>query len=377
MLHVIADPGSIDRPLGSPPGARRAAIPSLTGIRGVAALIVVAYHLPIGKMYGFDHDIPIIDQGFLGVDLFFILSGFILMHVHAEQFATIRTQTLKEFFILRFFRVYPLHFIVLLCILGFVISYPAFVQWFRAQPRDGTGLPFSLAGFLQTLTLTNRIGLPELGEWNGPTWSLSSEIVGYVLFPLFAFLLMKTRSVRACYAVAAGCLMLFCIVMATRGHIGMPRMLLCFTAGTALGRANRLHVGDRKKFEAIAIGSALACLVLMYFQTYSYLCVCLFATLILSLSLSPSIVGRVLSSRLALYYGRISFSLYLTHFIIFNALFWAIGDVLVDQRFPTLYLVGLLGGATAIATLSTHVLERPFHRFGHRLAKRYASASVG
>ncbi|MGQ0494914.1 acyltransferase family protein [Komagataeibacter intermedius] len=88
-------------------------IPSLTGVRGIAALWVFMTHF-----YGLAADILhqpwmlqslFLFNGFRGVDLFFVLSGFILMHVHEGQFTVLRWHVIRDFFIVRFFRVYPLN----------------------------------------------------------------------------------------------------------------------------------------------------------------------------------------------------------------------------------------------------------------------------
>src|ERR1700757_84758 len=114
----------------------RASIPSLTGVRGVAALWVFLTH-----SYGFAAHIlnapallrsSFLVNGFRGVDLFFILSGFILMHVHAGDFKTISQNALKRFFITRFFRIYPLNTVILLALVPLVLFAPSYVAAERA-----------------------------------------------------------------------------------------------------------------------------------------------------------------------------------------------------------------------------------------------------
>lgn len=112
------------------------AILSLTGIRGVAALWVMLFHIGQGipgySLLPWLTGSSFIENGFRGVDLFFILSGFIMMHVHAQDFTVFCRRTLWDFMIMRCIRIYPVHLVVLLSILAVVIASPAYVAWARA-----------------------------------------------------------------------------------------------------------------------------------------------------------------------------------------------------------------------------------------------------
>jgi peptidoglycan/LPS O-acetylase OafA/YrhL len=102
-------------------------IPSLTGIRGVAALWVMSYHLQYesGRLWHLPwlDGLPVVERGWAGVDLFFALSGFVLMHVHGRDFpgfAQAVGAPFVRFAKLRISRVYPLSLIVLFMIAGLV-----------------------------------------------------------------------------------------------------------------------------------------------------------------------------------------------------------------------------------------------------------------
>src|ERR1700744_4959496 len=93
-------------------------IPALTGLRGVAALWVVLFHMEL------ETPIPIIEKGYLGVDIFFILSGFILMHVYADR----KEFNYNEFVRARLARIYPLHMLSLV-VLGIIVCLlPGFAE---------------------------------------------------------------------------------------------------------------------------------------------------------------------------------------------------------------------------------------------------------
>jgi peptidoglycan/LPS O-acetylase OafA/YrhL len=175
----------------------------MTGIRGVAALWVMSLHAQhdAGRSFGlpFLERFTILSNGWHGVDLFFMLSGFILMYAHGQDFLQIRKAPLIRFARLRFTRVYPLNAAVLLLIAVLVWLQPGFVAYMRIEhnPAD-----FKLGGFLRTLFLATRWFLPGRGDWNEPVWSLSLEVLGYVAFPVLAFCALRI-SKRWPYAVAA------------------------------------------------------------------------------------------------------------------------------------------------------------------------------
>ena len=142
-------------------------IPSLTGIRGVAAVWVLFFHLN-ALFPRLIHNSSFITAGYHAVDLFFILSGFILMYVHSQDFIHPTWLKTCEFYAARVTRVYPLNATILFGILIAFSWQTRFITWSRIQ-QPGS---YSVAGFYQTLILANRWGR-SLGEWNEPTWSLS------------------------------------------------------------------------------------------------------------------------------------------------------------------------------------------------------------
>jgi len=95
-------------------------ISNLTPLRGFAALIVVIFHFEalIGKFVN-ENNSMFINKGYMMVDLFFVMSGFIIFHVYRSNFRnSITGQSFRKFLIARFARIYPLHFIMLLiCVL--------------------------------------------------------------------------------------------------------------------------------------------------------------------------------------------------------------------------------------------------------------------
>lgn len=318
-------------------------IPPLTGIRGAAAMLVLIHHLPVVITW------PFFRNGFYGVDLFFILSGFILTHVHGDQLAA--WSGAKTFYRVRFWRVYPLHLATLAAILLLVSSAPAFASWARSNIDPDN---YSTAGFFQTLLLLNCVGLPNLGTWNGPSWSLSSEALAYAFFPLMIPLAYRVRSLTTLYGAVIGLLILHCLSMYT-GHQGATRVVLAFPAGVALARIFRLSPSP----VPIAGVSAIIALVCLTFDSLAPLSVLGFAGLILGVAWNEGLVARLLSSRPAMFLGLISFSLYLTHHTIFLALSWMGVSPVV-----------MVFAAMAVGWATYRLIEAPSHRHARQLERR-------
>ena len=113
------DSGTARLAAASPP-APRAQIVAHTGLRGIAALLVVAYHQQFGDFYRlpFELSTSLFKRSYLMVDLFFILSGFIISYVYRAEGSGMRT-SVKSFLFARFARIYPLHFVISIYILPF------------------------------------------------------------------------------------------------------------------------------------------------------------------------------------------------------------------------------------------------------------------
>jgi peptidoglycan/LPS O-acetylase OafA/YrhL len=151
----------------------------LTGLRFILAIWIAVFHL--GDMYaptGFGAW-PIMKAGVARVDLFFVLSGFVLTHVY-----WMRTQAKFDFagFLqARFARLFPLHLLALSILL--VLLAGAHIIGATEEIQG-----YTLQGFLGNLFLLQAWGIEGTGKWNFPAWTISAEFTGYLLFPLFLML---------------------------------------------------------------------------------------------------------------------------------------------------------------------------------------------
>ena len=155
---------------------RRPFLPELESLRGVAALLVAAYHISWQSHVA---TWPLVRNAGLMVDLFFVLSGFVICHVYIGQMDVL------QFMRARFARLYPLH---LLCLLGFLGIECA--KWIAVQ--SGVPIasqPFAINNwhsFIPNLLLIQAMGILDRGTWNIPSWSISVEFFVYLLFAAIA-----------------------------------------------------------------------------------------------------------------------------------------------------------------------------------------------
>jgi Predicted acyltransferases len=164
-------------------------ISSHVGLRGVAALLVVFYH-----NYFLPNHLPFEDwnkffaRGYLMVDLFFILSGFIMLHVYKE--IRLNQDSYYDFFVKRLARIYPLHVVSLLGLLCAKILL-FILYWIDGKSAEAFWrVPGTWEAFVAQLILIHSF-LPTEPGWNIPSWSISAEMFAYLLFPLVAVLLRR------------------------------------------------------------------------------------------------------------------------------------------------------------------------------------------
>jgi peptidoglycan/LPS O-acetylase OafA/YrhL len=156
-------------------------ITDLTVCRGLLAFWVFIYHVNLHTLFS-DHMGPaagVLIHGYLGVDGFFVLSGLILAFVHPEFKKSLKFSF--RFWGKRLARIYPVHLATILILLGLLAAGRA-VGMAPADPQR-----FGALALLENLLLVHGWGFGGQWDWNYPSWSVSSEWAGYLLFPLLWF----------------------------------------------------------------------------------------------------------------------------------------------------------------------------------------------
>ncbi|MEJ1934424.1 acyltransferase [Nostoc sp. NIES-2111] len=337
----------------------------LTALRGVAALWVVALHLAgnldlsgfVSLSGGLLRNM--LRGGELAVDVFFVLSGYVLALTWREG------QPVVAFWIRRVGRIFPLHLVVLA---GMAVGVWAMLRM-GVQTRDLSFFDFRVLPEHATLTFI-WLGLP-IG-WNAPTWSLSVEFAGYLLFPLAmaAFLRMPARWLPGLTGLLAVATALVVHIF-DLPHEG-PQALLRGFLGIATGAALRL--GGIGPLARAPGACALAIIVLLALDLPGP-AVLPIVGLVAGLALPEATpTGRILAHSAAAWLGKVSYSVYLLHaplLIVF---------LQVLRRLPVLHSPVGLAVFTAIylavlmlaAEIAWRVVEKPGIRAARSLAGRVA-----
>lgn len=307
--------------------------------RGLFSSMVVFYH-----MSGLSQTI-ILNNSFilnadLFVDFFFVLSGFVI----AYTYTSIATKTeLTRFFKKRFFRLYPLHLVILLIFTAIELPKHFLSHYVHVNKVDNAAN--SVTTFFTNLFLVNSVKTPGVHDvsWNIASWSISAEMIAYLAFGLitiyinrntltrfknlfyaaiiigsFAVLFMATGAGRLTYTFDYGFL---------RSLIGFFTGVICFNlynnSGAVIGRANKIL------FDVLEPALILTIITVVTFGTalklYGFIYEVLFFGTVLIFAFEKGWVSSLLKKPVVLHQmGKYSYSIYMVHTLLlslFNVLF--------------------------------------------------------
>jgi peptidoglycan/LPS O-acetylase OafA/YrhL len=311
-------------------------------------------------------------KGYLAVDMFFVLSGFVITHVYKEGFARrVTGQRYRDFLKARVARIYPLHITVLLL---FVATATAERAASYALKGSFEPIPLlgerSLGGFFANLVMLQGLWAREL-SWNDPSWSISLEFLAYLLFPLLFPVLW--RAGPAAKAGLGGLLVFVLGWLAYRtggyfnqwnGTYAILRCLPEFLAGMLLYNGYQSGIfASTLATDAALAAVVLLLTVLLHLGAPDLAIIPLFPLLILAAVRNTGRFSPLLNSPPLVRLGDISYSLYLLHwFVLFVTT--EIARRLPDLEFaklplaPSLALIAvLIAVSLALATLSFRFIE--------------------
>lgn len=313
-------------------------IKSHTSLRGIAALLVVAFHYR--DVFDLDRYTRFFAGGYVWVDFFFILSGYILCHVYQPD----RLNT-SEFLRARFARVYPLHLAALLFLVGLQISIPVIFH-----------RPFNV-GHWSTLWLNvlnvHAWGFLSAYDWNFPSWSISAEFAAYLVFPLLSAALVRAPKLTTTIMVTA----IIARAVAFPNHDDWERTVLLrclpmFFLGMLLYRSRDAAV-NAHYLPAIQAASVIGICTILHLGLSDSLLIVPFAALVFSTQTDR---GNILTAKPLVYLGLWSYSIYLLHIPI-KILSEQVGPKFGVGVWPT--AISALTATLVLGAVSFHYFETP------------------
>jgi peptidoglycan/LPS O-acetylase OafA/YrhL len=290
---------------------------ALTGVRALAALWVMMYHfayIPFGAWH-LRESVPAVKVGYLGVDLFFILSGFIITHTHRRDAGSLARGAVLRFYGRRLARLYPVHLLTLLALLAMLfVGHRLGVAAHLAEK-------FRPIDFFYNLILVQAWGVGEPLSWNFPAWSISCEWFAYLAFPLLAFGLNRIVSPREAIrwlavTIAAFVLsyrLLFDFDLDQPDGLALARVAFEFTAGALCCRLTELRDLRAQPWTILVLAAVAVAAALSNTPVRDLAIVGVFGAVIVAGRYGDNLVARFLALPLLVYLGEISYSLYMVH----------------------------------------------------------------
>ena len=381
----------------------RGEIKALTGLRIVAAVWVVLFHFrPMVSDVSPDlreNLAPVLNCGAQGVDLFFILSGFVLTWNYLERMGrSWSTRETLHFLWLRLARVWPVYLVTL----------HLAVLWIIFTLHVGH-TPSPDVGRLTAISYVRQVLLVQLWfepffdgtSWDGPAWSISAEWLAYLLFGVVVLVIFRMKlatRARTLMVLAFVAQLPPMVLLLTSGFFytpwsWLPRIVTQFTAGAlACAAVRRLELSDR----ACRVVGYVSLLLLVAMVGSIYLLDAypihgvldgggvvdvLFVPLVIALAIGVGSLPRMLSTRVMVYGGQISFCLYMVHELVHTSWTWAVVQFELTpwhSDSPWKWnIFGLLAIAVLFSSLMYHFIEEPARRWMRRMVDvRPASANV-
>jgi len=345
--------------------------PILDGLRGVAAVMVVIFHI-FETFTGGDHTKQIINHGYLAVDFFFLLSGFVIGYAYDDRW---HKMTLGGFFKRRLIRLHPM------IVMGMLIG--ALLFYFQAGPvfADLNSVPFwklmmvMLVGFtLFPLPLSMDIrGWNEMHPLNGPAWSLLYEYIANIAYALV--LRRLPNAILAVLVLLAGAALIHWGLTGPNGdmaggwsleptqiRIGFTRLSFPFLAGLLLSR-----VAKPGQLNHAFLWCSL--LLIVFFSIprlgghehfwmnglYEALVIIVVFPVVVYMGASGGVMSDGWVSKLCKFLGDISYPIYITHYaFIYWFTSWAVRNQ--DNLFGSFkanVLLALVSLAVSVVSILT------------------------
>lgn len=336
-------------------------IKPLTALRFFAAFWVVVYHYWPNLSAAAPP--AMIAKGYLGVEAFFTLSGFILCHVYLQGFGQGKFRY-GGFLWNRLARVYPLHLVTLVG-----VGLMAFAAGLAGMAVDHNMLAWD--ALPANLLLVQAWGFAPVSGWNHPSWSISAEWFAYLSFPVFAFAAWRLRD-RPRVAVGLALALIAALYPAFQALAGFPlteatirwgflRIVPCFAYGCALHALWRSGAVTGRFSGLGACLAGAAVLLAVHFRAPDQVIVMALGALIVMLAALAAAGSRFATQAPLVYLGEISYSTYMIcipwKILAVNAALKLLN--IEGDQLPAYAWAAVVLALVPLSALSYHIVEKP------------------
>lgn len=306
---------------------------ALDGVRGLLALLIAVYHTVWRSNLGQN---SLLNNGPAVVDIFFVLSGFIMYRLYCDKLTN--AEDALSYMKKRFARIYPLHLAMLLVMVVFaslrVVAHVIGIANYEQGEilPFGTGAAETMSSFFGHLTLTHSMGVFDQLSYNVPSWSISAEFFAYLTFAVTMVLFRPKKGSHILFICAGICLTYYSLAQVKPDlninyDLGFVRCLAGFftgvvTAWVLQSAYPKFKGGQANGFNLIAtlIEIGAVCTMLLFISqasgTQQFFIAPFAFVFVFIFALGKGSVSKCLSGPICRYLGKISYSIYMVHFLI-------------------------------------------------------------
>lgn len=343
-------------------------LPELDGLRFLAFMLVFIHHHP------FFSTIPYLsflsNYGWIGVDLFFVLSAFLLTKLLLEEYQLVQSINIKNFYLRRIFRIWPVYFLFI----AVVISPYLFLEGFEFTIEISNRLS-SLLLFYDNIVTANSSYNPIIGTAH--LWTIAYEEQFYICLPVIIILLTKFSPKSQIFILTAILLLLNLIrILFISADVSHPLIWVLpithfdpIILGIILGFGGFNFLIEKLNSNIIGLAGVFCFIIVCllpqmdhnsFLLILSYSLVGISTTLILISVLNNDNLKKIFSNNILVYLGKRSYGLYVYHLILIKAGESVLTKIFNIQNQSFLWFAFSLTCTIAVSILSYSIIEKPF-----------------
>jgi peptidoglycan/LPS O-acetylase OafA/YrhL len=362
-------------------------INSLTGLRAIAALLVFLFHASVFHTSGGNFTPPgfgigIVRSGDFGVDIFFILSGYVITYAYGKKMQPFSAEPYLRFLWFRVARLLPTHLATMaLMLAAFYIT-----NRHAGQPSSSNTFQFGPPSIISSIFMVNEWLAPHnflaqlpgvksllaasgpIGTPNSVAWSISAEFLVYILFPVIFGLALRSWLLTLGTTLMLG---LWFSSQQLMPHDNLIRVVYCFSCGVLASLARRSNTSWLGSAGLIA-AAALTGLLSIHRSAdggYLYIAATILAALLITAIAAPDdLLGKFLSTKALVYCGEISYAFYMAHWFAIKLMDKAFHiQAGISGTMALVHMAASFCAAFLLAAIIYQFLEKPARALLQRL----------